>query len=379
MTESEACDIGHRAVALLTSREMSSLLLSTLGIVCSACDRLNPALSPKCARCGARLLQSSPAKAAENLPGSSGSHPASPSGKVSPLVDSVLAAQAHARPKPPVLAPRKEAPATEVPAAPRPPAKASAAAKASSPANAARRPAGPPIPAIELPKKRPPAAPAASGTALAPFVLAVVEGNGKGQRYRIPVVGCWVGRDRGNILFPEDSFVSSHHATLSVREGRLCIRDEGTPSGVFVAIAGQETIPHGTLFSIGRRLLRYLGQLQLAVAPAGQPRVYGAPLPPGRPPYAVEEVLVGGRSGRAVVSAGPMLTIGQTNCDFSFPNDSTLASRHCELAPVPQGAVLRDLSGIRGTFVRIAPGSDRPLNTGDRLRVGQQILQVETA
>src|SRR6266851_5423880 len=143
MTESEACDIGHRAVALLTSREMSSLLLSTLGIVCSACDRLNPALSPKCARCGARLLQSSQPKAAEHLPGPSG-HPASPSAKVSPLVDSVLAAQAHARPKPPVLAP----------------------------ANAARRPAAPPVPANQLLKKRPPAAPPASGTALAPFVLA---------------------------------------------------------------------------------------------------------------------------------------------------------------------------------------------------------------
>src|SRR6266849_11151932 len=152
MTESEACDIGHRAVALLTSREMSSLLLSTLGIVCSACDRLNPALSPKCARCGARLLQSSPAKAAENLPGSSGSHPASSSGKVSPLVDSVLAAQAHARPKPPVLAPRKEALPTEVPAAPRP------AAKASAPLNVARRPAVAPIPANEPLKKRTPAA-----------------------------------------------------------------------------------------------------------------------------------------------------------------------------------------------------------------------------
>ncbi len=366
---------------------MSSPLLSTLGIVCSACDRLNPALRPNCARCGASLLQSSQPKAAENLPGSSGSHPASPSARVSPLVDSVLAAQAHARPKPPVLAPRKDAPPAEAPAAPRPPAKASApantaprpSAKASAPVNAARRPAGPPIPAPELLKKRPPAALPVSGTALAPFVLAVVEGNGKGQRYRIPAVGCWVGRDRGNILFPEDSFVSSHHATLTVREGRLCIRDEGTSSGVFVAIAGQEMIPHGTLFNIGRRLLRYLGQLQLAVAPAGQPRVYGAPLPQGRPPYAVEEVLVGGRSGRAVVSAGPMLTIGQSNCDFSFPNDTTLASRHCELAPVPQGAVLRDLSGIRGTFVRIAPGSDRPLNTGDRLRVGQQILQVEAA
>jgi pSer/pThr/pTyr-binding forkhead associated (FHA) protein len=300
-------------------------------------------------------------------------HLTTPSGKVSPLVDSVLAAQAHARPKPPVLAPRKDALPTEVVAAPPP------TAKASPPSNVARRPAAAAISANDLSKKRPVASAPVSGTALTPFVLAVVEGNGKGQRHRIPVVGCWLGRNRGNILFPEDSFVSSHHATLTVREGRLSIRDEGSASGVFVAIAGQEVISHGTLFNIGRRLLRYLGQLQLAVAPPGQPRVYGAPLPQGRPPYAVEEVLVGGRSGRAVVSAGPMLTIGQSNCDFSFPHDATLASRHCELAPAPQGAVLRDLSGIRGTFVRIAPGADRPLNTGDRLRVGQQILQVEAA
>src|ERR1700687_5276855 len=163
---------------------MSSPLLSTLGIVCSACDRLNPALRPNCARCGASLLPSSQPKAAENLPGSSGSHPASPSARVSPLVDSVLAAQAHARPKPPVLAPHKAAPPAEAPAAQRPPPKASAPAKASPPANAARRPASPPVPAPELLKKRPSAALPASGTALAPFVLAVVEGNGKGQRHR---------------------------------------------------------------------------------------------------------------------------------------------------------------------------------------------------
>jgi pSer/pThr/pTyr-binding forkhead associated (FHA) protein len=358
----------------LTSRKMSSLLLSTLGIVCSACDRLNAARSAKCAACGAPLLSiSAPVKPAEVRPAPS-AHVPSPhsSAKVSPLVDSVLAAQAHARPKPPVLVARKGEPS------PRPGPKRHPPLPVAAPPNLKPSVGKEPIPANELIKKRP--AVPAGATVPSAFVLTVVAGNGMGQHYRVPVSGCWIGRNRGNILFPEDSFVSAHHATLTVHQGTLRIRDEGSASGLFVAIAGQETISHGTLFNIGRRLFRYLAHLKLPPSPAaGQPRIYGAPLPQGQAPYAVEEVLVGGRSGRAAISGAPLLTIGQMNCDLSYPQDEDLASRHCELAPAGQGAVLRDLSGVLGTFVRIAPGFDRQLNAGDRIRIGQQLLQVEAA
>src|SRR5262249_44548136 len=128
---------------------MSSLLLSTRGIVCGGGDRLNPARSAKCAACGATLLPfSEPVKPAEVRPASSAAlPPAHPSAKVSPLVDSVLAAQAHARPKPPVLVARKDGPS------PRSPSKSRPAPAAAPPAKApvAREP----IPANQLLKKRP--------------------------------------------------------------------------------------------------------------------------------------------------------------------------------------------------------------------------------
>jgi len=267
----------------------------------------------------------------------------------------VLAAQAHAKPKPPVLA---RHPGKPPPTAIQPP------------------PVAEETPAVKAAKKkRPPHA----GEAAA-FVLVVIAGSAKGERYSIPISGSWVGRSRGNILFPEDIFVSGHHAALTVREGRLEVRDEGTASGVFVSIEAQEMISHGTLFSVGRRLLRYLGHLQPAVAAtAGEPRVYGAPLPRGQLLYGVEEILVGGRTGRAVISGEPLLSIGQMNCDLCFPQDDTVAVRHCEVAPAAGGALLRDLSAGMGTFVRIPPGSDRSLKVGDRLRVGQQVLAVEAA
>ena len=81
------------------------------------------------------------------------------------------------------------------------------------------------------------------------------------------------------------------------------------------------------------------------------------------------------RDGRAILSPGPALGIGQGRCEFSFPNDEGLAQRHCELSPMPSGAMLRDLSQGLGTYVKAS--GERPLKAGDRLRVGQQTLQVE--
>jgi pSer/pThr/pTyr-binding forkhead associated (FHA) protein len=76
-----------------------------------------------------------------------------------------------------------------------------------------------------------------------------------------------------------------------------------------------------------------------------------------------------------VITAGPILTVGQSKCDLSFANEDGMAPRHCELSPMPTGAMIRDLSGGLGTFVKVS--GERQLKAGDRMRVGQQTLQVE--
>jgi predicted component of type VI protein secretion system len=199
----------------------------------------------------------------------------------------------------------------------------------------------------------------------------------RGQRYKLPVTGCVVGRQRGAILFPDDAYVSPLHATFLVKDGALFVRDESSASGVFVAVAGTEVLAPRTLFSAGQRLFRFTGRQELLLPVAGRPHVYGAPVPLGQAVYGVEEILVGGRAGRAVVTAAPLLTLGQANCDLSFPGDEGLAGRHCELTPTPTGALLRDLSGGLGTYIRLPSGLERPLRPGDRVRLGQHVLQVE--
>jgi pSer/pThr/pTyr-binding forkhead associated (FHA) protein len=206
----------------------------------------------------------------------------------------------------------------------------------------------------------------------------VVEGPARGQSFRLPSAPTTIGRSQALILFPDDAFVSPVHATLSTRDGRLFIRDDSSVSGTFVAIVNQEPLPANSYFSVGQRLFFFAGAIdQPGPTAAGRAIPYGAPIPPGQLHCRIDEILVGGRQGRSILSAGPSVVVGQAAAELSFPNDARLAPRHCELSLSEQGTVLRDLSGGLGTYIRLPMGVERPLRPGDRFRIGQQIIQVE--
>jgi predicted component of type VI protein secretion system len=166
--------------------------------------------------------------------------------------------------------------------------------------------------------------------------------------------------------------VAPLHATFFYRDGKLFIKDESSPSGTFVSVA-KELIQPGTFFAVGDTLLRYQGPLP-APAPAAVLH-YGAPLPPSAV-YLVEEVLEGLRPGRCMARPGPTMAVGQAGCEFLVA-DPLVAPRHAELTFNPQGATLRDLNSPTGTFLRIPPGSERQLNAGDQVRLGNEVLRVE--
>jgi len=185
-----------------------------------------------------------------------------------------------------------------------------------------------------------------------------------------------IGRTRGQLLFADDPFVSPVHASLWVHNQHIYVRDESGVSGVYASIQNQETIVAQQKFCVGIRLFRYLGQLpNTPPYIPGRLVIHGTPVPLDQANFAIEEILVGDRPGRTFVSAGPSIFIGSTKCDLSYSLDEGMAPRHCELVPMPQTATLRDLSNGLGTYVRIA--GDRLLRPGDRLRIGQQILQLE--
>jgi pSer/pThr/pTyr-binding forkhead associated (FHA) protein len=356
---------------------MVALLTKSLAVICPSCDFLNVVGAVRCMACGTatdgvamhtaqtREQPKHPTPDTTPQAGTPGQSEATVRGV---HVDSI--AEPPAPPRGPAAPPglRPSGAKTLPPTAP-PKTGEALGVVPSSPSGSFNK-GPPPRPTFQSSTVQPAAATGPK------FGLAVLAGPARGQKFRLAASGAQIGRSRGLILFPDDPFVSPLHATLSIRDGRLFIKDESSTSGVYVSVTQQETIGALGYFSAGMRLFRFAGMVEPA-PPWNKVDVlvYGAPLPNNQPHYVIEEILLGDRPGRTITTPGPVVTIGQGRCDFSFPQDEGLAPRHCEISPMASGAMIRDVSGGLGTFVRSA--GDRALKAGDRIRIGQQTLQVE--
>ncbi len=65
-----------------------------------------------------------------------------------------------------------------------------------------------------------------------------------------------LGREKGEINFPDDGYVSGLHARVSTRDGRVFLSDLGSSNGTFVKIAGERALPVDSFVLLGQQLFR---------------------------------------------------------------------------------------------------------------------------
>ena len=87
-------------------------------------------------------------------------------------------------------------------------------------------------------------------------VVQLLEGGGEGDVYPLKVGDNLVGRGTGDVSFPQDGYVSSKHATITVGEGSLVVKDLGSANGTFVRVNGQAAVTSGDLLLVGEQILR---------------------------------------------------------------------------------------------------------------------------
>lgn len=184
------------------------------------------------------------------------------------------------------------------------------------------------------------------------------------------------GRAIGALRFAADDTLSALAATFMYRDGSLLVRDEHGPSGVFVRLAEPTILKPDAWFSIGDKLLRFLGKVPAPPSSAAGPLLLGSPRPGNKPLLRIQVFHLGGVGGRVYARTGPM-RLGRAIGDVLFTDDPFVSARHCELDMDPAGALLRDLGSSNGTFIRLPPGSERALQPGDTLRLGRNILRIE--
>lgn len=86
--------------------------------------------------------------------------------------------------------------------------------------------------------------------------IALVVGREEtGNAFPIPESGVHLGRERGDILFPEDGYVSGLHCRLSWDGQKLFLTDLGSSNGTFVRVAEAE-LRSGDVLLMGQQLFR---------------------------------------------------------------------------------------------------------------------------
>jgi pSer/pThr/pTyr-binding forkhead associated (FHA) protein len=87
--------------------------------------------------------------------------------------------------------------------------------------------------------------------------LAMIIGrDATANAFPVPDTGIHLGRERGDILFPEDGYVSGLHCQISNQGGRLFLTDLGSSNGTFIRISGETEIQGGDILLMGQQLFR---------------------------------------------------------------------------------------------------------------------------
>ena len=77
-----------------------------------------------------------------------------------------------------------------------------------------------------------------------------------GSAYPLLGESVTLGRERGEINFPDDGYVSGLHARLSTRDGRVYLADLGSSNGTFFKIASERALRNESFVLLGQQLFR---------------------------------------------------------------------------------------------------------------------------
>ena len=84
-----------------------------------------------------------------------------------------------------------------------------------------------------------------------------LRGGDIGIIFRARGDGITIGREGNDVNFPDDPFISGHHAQLSVgADGRFSLQDLGSKNGTFVRLSDEAALLNGDYVFIGQQLLR---------------------------------------------------------------------------------------------------------------------------
>jgi pSer/pThr/pTyr-binding forkhead associated (FHA) protein len=87
-------------------------------------------------------------------------------------------------------------------------------------------------------------------------VIQLLEGGGEGMIVHAKEGRIEIGREGGDMNFPNDPYISSKHLKVVFTNGALKINDLGSKNGTYIKTSSECPLSHGDYLFLGKQLLR---------------------------------------------------------------------------------------------------------------------------
>jgi hypothetical protein len=87
-------------------------------------------------------------------------------------------------------------------------------------------------------------------------IALIIGRDATGNAFPLPETGVQLGRERGDVLFPEDGYVSGLHGRLTYEGGKVLLTDLGSSNGSFVRLGEETELRSGDVLLMGQQLFR---------------------------------------------------------------------------------------------------------------------------
>ncbi|MGH9863333.1 MAG: adenylate/guanylate cyclase domain-containing protein [Candidatus Acidiferrales bacterium] len=228
-------------------------------------------------------------------------------------------------------------------------------------------------------------------------LIEVLPDRSLGKRYPLKSETVVVGREKGDITFPEDTLLSHEHAAFTTLGGALYVEDRASVNGTFVRLRAPHTLVDDDIILLGRQMFRFHTMVieQSPKPPAKDakidkahtekkeepkkpaPPLAASPPPPGTASGYIADLFrlkQGGQEEMRFPLPRGETVLGRVQGTYTFPDDRYLSRTHARFRIHVGNNTLEDLKSTNGTFVRIR--ERHLLDEDDTVLIGSQFLRV---
>jgi len=211
-------------------------------------------------------------------------------------------------------------------------------------------------------------------------LVAILKDGSEGQTYPLSTETTELGRKEGNILLPDDPYLSPRHARLSSQNGRYFLKDLASTNGIFIRIREKSRLHHSDIVLIGQQVLRFdvLEEAERGLGPASQHGTLVFGTPEGSCIARLCQLTTEGIVRDVYHLRRQEVVIGREGPDIVFPDDPFMSRKHAKISydGGSRSFILEDLGSFNGTSLRFR--GERELQSGDQFRVGNHLFLFET-